>query len=119
MTPGLKARIIAEWRGLPEEAFPSDTSQPAGKAVEQILSKLGLQTRVQEEEIKAAWKEVVGEFLAHHSSPASLANRVLVVHVLQPTVHFELERVWKKTLLEKLQARFGKRLLKEIRFRLG
>jgi len=41
------------------------------------------------------------------------------VHVLQPTVHFELERVWKKTLLEKLQARFGKRLLKEIRFRLG
>ena len=119
MNPSLKARIIAEWRGLPEQPFPTDTSQPAGRAVAQILSKLGLQTRVQEEEIKAAWKEVVGEFLALHSSPASLSNGVLVVHVLQPTVHFELDRVWKKTLLEKLQARFGKRLLKEIRFRLG
>ncbi|MEI6871411.1 MAG: DUF721 domain-containing protein [Verrucomicrobiota bacterium] len=119
MTPSLKARIIAEWRGLPEEPFPKDTAELAGKAVGQILSKLGLQARVKEEEIKAAWKEVVGDFLALHSSPAGLSNGVLTVHVLQPTVHFELERVWKKPLLQKLQARFGKPLLREIRFRLG
>ena len=119
VNPSQKARVLAEWRGLPEEPFTQHTAQSPAKAVGAILGKLGLQARIQEEEIKGAWKEVVGEFLAHHSSPASLTNGVLMVHVLQPTVHFELERVWKKVLLQKLQARFGKGLLREIRFRLG
>jgi hypothetical protein len=119
MKPALKARIIAEWRGLPEEPFPKDTAAAVGGLVESVLGKLGLKTRIREEEIKAAWKEVVGDFLDRHSAPAALEIGTLIVHVLQPTVHFELERVWKRKLLLKLQERFGKTTVREIRFRLG
>jgi hypothetical protein len=43
----------------------------------------------------------------------------LVVHVLQPTVLYELERQWKSLILAKLKKRFGGKLLKELRFRVG
>jgi predicted nucleic acid-binding Zn ribbon protein len=119
MNPSLKSRILAEWRGLPEEPFTKDTAVPVGGLVESVLGRLGLKTRIREEEIKAAWLEVVGDFLAKHSAPAALENGTLVVHVLQPTVHYELERVWKRKLLLKLQEKFGKTTVREIRFRLG
>lgn len=119
MNPKLKARILAEWRGLPEEPFIRDTAKTASQVVETVLGKLGLTQRIREEEIQSVWGEVVGEFLARHSAPASLNQGILTVHVLQPTVHFELERVLKRTLLARLQERFGKRTVREIRFRLG
>jgi predicted nucleic acid-binding Zn ribbon protein len=119
MNPGLRARVIAEWRGLPETVFPKDTSRPVGEEIRKFLGKLGIQHRVDQQEILSLWKEVVGEFLAQHSSPAQLTEGVLIVRVLQPTVHFELERVWKRVLLEKLQARFGPRTVRKIRFQLG
>jgi predicted nucleic acid-binding Zn ribbon protein len=119
MNPRLKAQVIADWRGLPEVPFPRDTAKTTGPLVEKLLGSLGLNQRIREEEIKAAWQGLVGDFLARHAAPASLTQGVLAVHVLQPTVHFELERVWKKTLLTKLQERFGKTTVREIRFRLG
>lgn len=119
MHPQLKVRILEEWRGLAEEPFPKDTAREAGTLVESVLGKLGLKTRIREEAIKEAWREVVGDFLARHSAPAALENGTLVVHVLQPTVHFELERVWKRKLLVKLQEKFGRSTVREIRFRLG
>ena len=119
MNSKTRARVIAEWRGLPDEGFTKDTAKHAGPMVEKLLGSLGLNQRIREEEIRAAWKEVVGEFLSNHAAPACLNQGTLLVHVLQPTVHFELERVWKRTLLTKLQARFGKAAIREIRFRLG
>ena len=119
MTPKLKARVLAEWRGLPDEPPIRDTSRPVSEAIHKFISQIGLKQRLREEEISAAWKEVVGDFLAKHAAPAKLTDGLLIVHVLQPTVHFELERVWKRTLLQKLQARFGKNTIREIRFRLG
>ena len=119
MNSRTRAKVIAEWRGLPDEGFPKETAQHAGPVVEKLLGSLGLKQRIREEEIKAAWKEVVGEFLSNHAAPACLTQGTLLVHVLQPTVHFELERVWKRTLLTKLQERFGKGTIREIRFRLG
>jgi hypothetical protein len=119
MNPKLKSHVIADWRGLPEDPFPRDTAKAPGPLVEKLLGSLGLNQRIREDEIKSAWKELVGDFLFRHSAPATLLQGVLTVHVLQPTVHFELERVWKKTLLTKLQERFGKVTVREIRFRLG
>jgi predicted nucleic acid-binding Zn ribbon protein len=119
MNPKLKAHVIADWRGLSEEPFPRDTAKAPGPLVEKLLGSLGLQHRVREDEIKQAWADVVGDFISKHAAPATLSQGVLAIHVLQPTVHFELERVWKKTLLTKLQDRFGKTTIREIRFRLG
>jgi predicted nucleic acid-binding Zn ribbon protein len=115
----LRARVIAEWRGLPNTPFVRDTAQPITTALTQVMASLGLKDRLREDEVLKAWKEIVGEFIAGHSSPQRLKDGVLYVHVLQPTVHFELDRVWKPQILEKMKARFGARTVREIRFRLG
>ena len=62
---------------------------------------------------------IVGEFFAKHSAPHQLKDGVLYVSVLQPTVHFELDRGWKRDILDKLKKKFGARTVREIKFRLG
>ena len=115
----LRARVLAEWRGLPETPFPRDAAKPIGEPLSKLLTGLGLAGRLREEEVIRAWQETVGEFFARHSSPKQLKDGVLYVHVLQPTVHFELDRVWKREILARLKKRFGSRVVREIRFRIG
>ena len=115
----LRARVLAEWRGLPETPFPRDAAKPIGEALAKLMKGLGLSERLNEEEVLVAWREVVGDFFAKHASPQRLKDGVLYVNVLQPTVHFELERVWKRDILAKLKKRFGSRVVREMRFRLG
>jgi predicted nucleic acid-binding Zn ribbon protein len=83
------------------------------------MKTLGLADRLNSGEVLQAWKDIAGEFFALHSSPQHLKDGVLYVHVLQPTVHFELDRVWKREILDKLKKRFGSRVVREIKFRLG
>jgi len=84
-----------------------------------VMQKLGLKERLQETEILAAWKSLVGEFIAAHSCPVALRDGVLYVHVLQPALHYELERVTKPEIVRKLKQRFGTRTIRDLRFRLG
>lgn len=118
MNPRMRARVIAEWRGLPEEPFPKDTSKPINVVLSQVMASMGLETRMREEEILAAWKSVAGDFLAQHSAPQRLVEGVLYVRVLQPSMHFELERTWRPEILKKLKQRFG-RAIRDVRFRIG
>lgn len=83
------------------------------------MQSLGLGERVLESEVLRAWREVVGDFISAHSTPSRLREGVLYVRVLQPTIHFELERVWKADILRKLKGRFGPRVIRELRFRVG
>ena len=115
----LRARVLAEWRGLPETPFPRDTARPIGDSLAKVMKGLGLSERLNEEDVFRAWKEIVGDFFALHSAPHRLKEGVLYVNVLQPTVHFELERVWKRDILAKLKTRFGARVVRDMRFRLG
>jgi predicted nucleic acid-binding Zn ribbon protein len=115
----LRARVLAEWRGLPEVPFPQDTAKPIGDALGKVMKALGLSERLHEDEMLHAWKDLVGEFFAKHSAPHRLKDGTLYINVLQPTVHFELERVWKRDILAKLKKRFGGRVIREVRFRLG
>ncbi|MDQ3566409.1 MAG: DUF721 domain-containing protein [Pseudomonadota bacterium] len=115
----LRARVLAEWRGLPEIPFTRDTARPIDDAITKVMTSLGLKDRLKEEEVLHGWTETVGEFFAKHSSPQRLKDGVLYVHVLQPSVHFELDRVWKREILVKLKKRFGGRTVREVRFRVG
>lgn len=115
----LRARALAEWRGLPVEYVREDRTATVGDAVRKVMQSLGLGDRLKSGEVLAAWKEIVGDFFARHSSPQQLKDGVLYVSVLQPTVHFELDRVWKRDILAKLKTRFGARTVREIKFRLG
>ena len=115
----LRARVLAEWRGQAVPFVRPDRTTTARDAVQKVMQSLGLAERLKADEVLVAWREIVGEFFAKHSSPQQLKDGVLYISVLQPTVHFELERVWKRDILAKLKARFGVRTVREIKFRLG
>jgi predicted nucleic acid-binding Zn ribbon protein len=115
----LRARVLADWRGQPEKFERADRTTTAGEAVLKVMQTLGLADRLKADEVLGAWREVVGEFFAKHSAPQQLKDGVLYVAVLQPTVHFELDRVWKRDILTKFKQRFGARAVREIKFRLG
>ncbi len=83
------------------------------------MQKLGLKERMQETEILGAWKSLVGEFIAAHSNPTALREGILYVHVLQPALHYELDRAHKPQILRKLKQRYGSRAIRDLRFRLG
>ncbi|MCB1078700.1 MAG: DUF721 domain-containing protein [Verrucomicrobiae bacterium] len=116
---GTKDRALAEFRGYWE---PDDTSafvhDDIGEVIGSTLKKLGLKQRFDEDQVRVAWKEVVGDFVAQNSQPVGVNRKVLLVHVLQPAVHYTLERM-KGQILERMQARFGKDNLREIRFRIS
>jgi len=119
MTPSLRAVVIQEWRGLPEKRVRPDQWETPGVLLPKLMQKLGLKERLRESEVINAWSSIVGEFIAAHSTPVALRDGVLYVRVLQPSLHYELERVAKTQVLRKLKLRFGGKTIRDIRFRLG
>ena len=111
----LRKRVLQEWRGLPAEA-PPDRNASISEVLTKVIKKLGLNARIKEDEIIGAWRELVGDFLANHSEPLQLAHHILYVRVLQPTIRYELDRVWKPKVLQKLQERFGAKVIRDIKF---
>lgn len=119
MDARLRFKILAEWRGLPEIPFPKDTAVGTSELIPKLMKKLGLSGRLHEEEIRNAWRSVVGDFIAQHSTPQKLAEGILYVRVLQSSVHYELDRVWRPQIVQKLKQRFGNNVVRDVRFRLG
>jgi predicted nucleic acid-binding Zn ribbon protein len=116
----LRALVLSEWRGLPATPRPSAESvRPIAGTLKTVLAALGLSERIKEEEVLHAWREIVGDFIAAQSSPFRLKDGVLIVRVLQPTVHYELDRIWKPQILARLRQRFGNSAVREIKFRVG
>jgi predicted nucleic acid-binding Zn ribbon protein len=119
MPQSLRKRVIEEWRGLPEPGQKQDRTLSVREVLVQLAPKLGLEARLREEEVIAAWAEIVGDFFAKHSRPVRMHQGLLVVNVLQPTVLYELDRQWKSVILAKLKKRFGSKVIRELRFRVG
>lgn len=119
MNAALRASVIAEWRGLPEKRPRPDRWQAAGDVLPKLMQQLGLKERLHEGEVIDAWRQIVGEFIAAHSAPVSLKAGTLYVRVLQPALHYQFETISKAEILRKLKQRFGGRVIREIRFRVG
>ncbi len=119
MTPSLRRAVIAEWRKLPSDPPRPDRAEAMAELVPKVMQKLGLAERLHESEIVGAWKMLVGEFIAAHSCPIALRDGILYVHVLQPALHYELDRVTRPDILRKLKKRFGGKVIRDLRFRLG
>ncbi len=83
------------------------------------MQQLGLKERLHESEVIETWEQIVGDFIAMHSTPVSLRNGVLYVRVLQPALHYQLEQISKAEILRKLKARFRGRVIQDVRFRLS
>lgn len=119
MSPSLRAAVVAEWRGLPEKKVRPDRWQAPGDLLPKLMQQLGLSERIRETEVMDAWKQIVGEFISAHSAPVSLRAGVLFVRVLQPSLHYQFEQISKAEILRKLKQRFGGKIIREIRFRVG
>jgi predicted nucleic acid-binding Zn ribbon protein len=119
MNASLRAAVIAEWRGLPANKTRPDRWQAPGDLLPKLMKQLGLSERLRETDVIDAWKGIVGEFIAAHSAPVSLREGVLFVRVLQPTLHYQFEQISKAEILRKLKQRFGAKIVREIRFRVG
>ncbi len=117
-TRRLKSQLIAEWRGMPEPRKlipPKSLSDEVGSALE----KLGINAVILAEDIIDAWSDIVPPIIAGNTRPTRLVNGCLDISVLQSAVHYTLEREMKPQLLKRLQSLFGKKHIREIRFRLG
>ncbi len=113
-----RSRALLEWRGLPEVPNPGRNQHATAALVPKLLAKLGLAGRLRDEDIAAAWQAIAGEFAARFSHPQKLRHRTLVVAVSQPAVLWTLDRS-KSTLLARLQEKFGKDVIRELRFQAG
>lgn len=119
MNTSLRATVVAEWRGLPERKSRPDKWQATRDVLPALLQKLGLAERLRAEEITGAWKSMVGEFIASHSAPVALRDGTLYVRVLQPSLHYQFETISKAEILRKLKQRFGTRVIRDVKFRIG
>ncbi|MBA3387607.1 MAG: DUF721 domain-containing protein [Verrucomicrobiota bacterium] len=119
MDLSLRTTVIAEWRGLPEIKRRPDRWQAPGDLLPKLMQQLGLSERLRETEVIDAWKGIVGDFIAAHSAPVSLRNGVLFIRVLQPALHYQFETISKAEILRKLKQRFGGKIIRDLRFRIG
>jgi predicted nucleic acid-binding Zn ribbon protein len=119
MNPSLRATVIAEWRGLPERKLQAQRWQSPAELMPRLMQRLGLRERLRETEVIDAWSKIVGDFIAAHSTPVALREGILYVRVLQPALHYELEQISKSEILRKLKVRFGSKIIRDVRFRVG
>ncbi len=119
LSPTQRRAVIADWRGLSETPARPERCRSSAELIPALMKKLGLNERLQENEVMRAWSQVVGEFIGAHSTPSALRDGVLYVRVLQPALHYELEQVSKAQILRKLKQRFGAKVIQTIKFRLG
>ncbi len=119
MNADLRARVLAEWRGYTERPPIAESAQPVAVTLEKVMRKLGLEDRLTEGQILAAWSDIVGEWFALHTCPDRIREGILYVRVVQSSIHCELDRNWKPQIVRKLKSRFGAARIRDVRFRVG
>jgi predicted nucleic acid-binding Zn ribbon protein len=124
-TPGRMSRIetirrqvLSEWRGGDEAPDLDAGVRRADDFVAAILRSAGLQDGIHEDELKAVWKELAGDFIASHSEPASVKGGHLVLRVTQPAMRFHLEQM-KPMLLARIRGQLGEDRIRSVKFTLG
>lgn len=111
-------QIIADWRGAVGEPVQDLPALGMDTLIPEILKVWKLDGRLREEQVSAAWNELVGDFIAKHTAPDSIKRGVIMVRVLQPSIHHTL-MMEKGKLLRRLQERFGADEVKDVKFRHG
>lgn len=107
-----------EWKS-DREAWEGRPAKSVAKMIEKEMASLGLNERLMEDQMVAAWAEVVGPANAFHTRPVQLKRGELIVAVSQPALKYDLERFHQAEILRRMQERFGEKTIQAIRFRVG
>ena len=89
-----------------------------GSALEDALRGLKYNAKLKEHLVLEVWDEVVGEYIAKQTQPESIRDNKLFVRVSTLPWIRQLESL-KQMIIERLNRRVGKRVLKEVQFSLG
>ena len=89
---------------------------PLGALIPDALKGMKLDAHAQVSQVAAAWPGLVGPQLAANTRPAHLENKILLVYVSHPAWIMELRGAMTAEILARLQARFGKNVLQNLRF---
>jgi predicted nucleic acid-binding Zn ribbon protein len=117
--PGkIREEILREWRGAEEPADLNAGIHLAEKFVAAILRSAGMEDGLNEDQVRATWKELAGDFIAAHTEPISVKGGNLVLRVTQPALRFQLEQM-KPMLLKRIRTQLGENKVKSIKFQLG
>ena len=117
--PGwIREEILQEWRGAEEPADLNAGIHLAEKFVTAILRAAGAEDGLHEDQVRATWKELAGDFIALHTEPVSVKSGNLVLRVTQPALRFQLEQM-KPMLLKRIRIQLGEDKVKSIKFTLG
>ncbi len=114
----LRHALITSWRGVPDGPLIDMPVRNAADLATQIVAQFGINDRLRLEDVAAAWREVVGDYLAQNSCPDTINRNVIIVRVLQPAIHHAL-MMEKAKILKRLIAKLGAKAVKDIRFRHG
>ena len=114
----IRARVLREFRGVGEPLDLSKNMSKAGDLLAGILQDLRLDEGIQESQLRTAWLEVAGEFVARQTEPVALSNGVLTLRVLQPSMRFHLEQS-RGQLLGRLRKRLGANTVREVKLVIG
>lgn len=110
--------LVSDWLGCEKPLNYNKNVSTAGDWVDEILRKQFFADSLDEEEVKAAWKEIAGEFIGANTEPVSAKEGSLILRVTQPAMRFHLEQM-KPELLQRIRERFGEDKIKSVRFSLG
>jgi len=114
----IREEILREWRGGDE---PPDLNAGIHRAeifISAILRAAGAEDGLNEDQVRATWKELAGDFIARHTEPVSVKSGNLVLRVTQPALRFQLEQM-KPMLFTRIRQQLGEGKIKSIKFQLG
>lgn len=115
----MQRRILAEWRGVEEPPDLSGHEHDLSRMLQKFLTQANLQDRLTEEDLDPIWATAVGEFNAQHSKALSFENGILYVAILQPSIHYTLQRELRSRILPKLKSALPGQTIRNVKFRLG
>jgi predicted nucleic acid-binding Zn ribbon protein len=115
---GVREEILREWRGCEEAPDLNEGIHPASHFISAILRAAGAEDGLHEDQVRAAWKDLAGDFIARHTEPLSVKNGHLVLRVTQPAMRFHLEQM-KPMLLTRIRAQLGENRIQSVKFSLG
>jgi predicted nucleic acid-binding Zn ribbon protein len=117
--PGvIREEILREWRGAEEPEDLNARVHLAENFVMAILRAAGAEDGLHEDQVRATWKELAGDFIARHTEPISVKGGNLVLRVTQPALRFQLEQM-KPMLQKRIRDQLGVGTIKSIKFQLG
>jgi predicted nucleic acid-binding Zn ribbon protein len=115
---GIRKEILREWRGCDDALDLNAGVHAAGTFISAILRFAGAKDGLDEDQVRATWKELAGDFIARHSEPVAVKNGHLLLRVTQPVMRFHLEQM-KPMLLARIRSQLGEERIKSVKFTLG